>query len=156
MSTIPKKKRVWLRLILIGLACAAVVSLYPSESVVCPTWTIQVVDEAGNPLRGAFVRQVWQDYSIEPQSHEQDTYTDDSGHVSFPERTVRTPLLFWALGVTSNTVSQGVHTSYGPSAYILAYGDIVDGKRFEGSAHYEDGKPLPKQLKTRVNDLGFR
>ena len=107
-------------------------------------------------MEGVFVRQVWQDYSVESSSHEQDTYTDENGYVSFPERTVRAPLLFRVLGVILNTASLGVHASYGPSAYVLAYGEIVNGKRLEGSAHYEEGEPLPKQIKTRVHDLGYR
>ena len=72
-----------LRTLLVGLIGAIVASLYPSTSIVCPAWTIQVVDTAGNPLRGAFVRQVWKDYSVESASHE-DAHTDENGHVSFP------------------------------------------------------------------------
>jgi hypothetical protein len=152
MSLFPKE-----RILLIGLACVAVALLYPVKSTVCPAWTIQVVDEAGNPLKGVFVRQHWQDYTVESSGHRQDTETDENGYVSFPERTIRAPLLFRALGVVLNTVSGGfIHSSYGPHAFIAAYGDIVDGKRIEGSANYEEGKPLPKQLNTRINDLGLR
>ena len=65
-----KMRHTWLRTLLVGLIGAVVASLYPSTSTVCPAWTIQVVDTAGNPLRGAFVRQVWKDYSVESASHD--------------------------------------------------------------------------------------
>ncbi len=130
--------------------------LYPATSTVCPAWTIQVVDTAGNPLRGAFVRQVWKDYSVESASHEQDAHTDENGHVSFPERTIRSRWLARTFGVISQTVSLGVHASYGPSAQVLAYGHEVGGKRLEGSATYQAGKPLAEKLVTRPNDLHLK
>jgi len=53
-------------------------------------------------------------------------------------------------------VSLGVHASYGPSAQVLAYGDIVGGKRLEGGANYQAGKPLAEKLVTRVSDLHLK
>ena len=99
------------------------------------------------------MRQVWKDYSVESTSHEQDAYTDENGFVSFPERTVTSSWLARTFGVISNTVSFGVHASYGPSAYVLAYGHTVGGKRHEGSANYQAGEPLGAKLVTRVSDL---
>ncbi len=152
----PKKRQTWLRTLLVGLIGAGVVSLYPATSTVCPAWTIQVVDTAGNPLRGAFVRQVWKDYSVESASHEQDVHTDENGYVSFPERTVRSSWVARAFGAISQTVSLGVHASYGPSAYVLVYGHTVGGKRLEGSANYQAGEPLAAKLVTRVSDLHLK
>ena len=60
------------------------------------------------------------------------------------------------VGVISNTVSLGVHASYGPSAQVLAYGDTVGGKRLEGSATYQPGKPLAEKLVTRLIDLHLK
>jgi hypothetical protein len=151
-----KKSPTWLRTLLVGLIGAGVVSLYPSKSTVCPAWTIRIVDTAGNPLSGAFVRQVWKDYSVESASHEQDTHTDENGYVSFPERTVRSSWLARTVGVISNTVSLGVHASYGPSAHVLAYGRTIGGKRLEGGAIYHAGEPLPEKLVTRLNDLHLK
>jgi hypothetical protein len=65
-----KMRQTWLRTLLVGLLGAVVASLYAATSTVCPAWTIQVVATAGNPLRGAFVRQVWKDYSVESASHD--------------------------------------------------------------------------------------
>ena len=86
------KRRTWLSTLLVALIGAGAASLYPARSTVCPAWTIRIVDTAGNPLRGAFVRQVWKDYSVESASHEQDARTDENGYVSFPERTIRSEL----------------------------------------------------------------
>ncbi|HEX9215738.1 MAG TPA: hypothetical protein VF864_02045 [Gemmatimonadales bacterium] len=151
-----KKRQAWLRTLLVGLIGAVVASLYPATSTVCPAWTIQVVDTAGNPLRGAFVRQVWKDYSVESASHEQDAHADENGHVSFPERTIRSSWLARTFGVISQTVSLGVHASYGPSAYVLAYGHTVGGKRLEGSANHHAGEPLPEKLVTHAIDLHLK
>src|SRR5256884_7647504 len=138
-----KMRHTWLRTLLVGLIGAGVASLYPSTSTVCPAWTIQVVDTAGNPLRGAFVRQVWKDYSVESASHEQDAHTDENGHVSFPERTIRSSWLARTVGVISNTVSLNVHGSYGPSAYVLAYGRLIGGKRVDGGLNLHRWRSLP-------------
>src|SRR6266550_4589456 len=94
-----------LRTLLVGLLGAGAASLYPSRSTVCPAWTIRIVDTAGNPVSGAFVRQVWKDYSVESASHEQDAHTDTNGFVSFPERTDRSSWLARTFGVISHTVS---------------------------------------------------
>src|SRR3989442_6403937 len=115
-----KKRQTWLRTLLVGLIGAGVVSLYPSRSTVCPAWTIRIVDTAGNPLSGAFVRQVWKDYSVESASHEQDVHTDENGYVRFSERTVKSSLLARTIRVLSNNLSLGVHARYRPFAYLLA------------------------------------
>ena len=153
MNIASQQKRLWLRILLTGLLGAALIILYPYKSVVCPAWQIQVVTETGKPLKGAFVRQHWQDYSVESDGHEQDAYTDENGYVSFPERTIKASLLSRGLGAISNTLSQGIHASYGPHAFVAAYGEIVNGKRLEGSATYEAGQPLPEKIETYVNEL---
>ncbi len=81
---------------------------------------------------------------------------DTAGYVSFPERTVRSSWLARTFGIISNTMSLGVHASYGPSAYVLAYGHTVGGKRLEGSANYQAGEPLAAKLVTRVSDLHLK
>ncbi|HEX8773111.1 MAG TPA: DUF6795 domain-containing protein [Pyrinomonadaceae bacterium] len=149
-------KQVWRRILLVVAILAAIALLYPAESTVCPAWRIQVVDGSGKPLKNAWVRQHWQDYSVESNGHEEDSYTDVNGYISFPERSIRASLLFRILGAILNTLSQGVHASYGAHAYIAAYGNIVDGKRLEGSVSYQEGESLPKQLVTYVNDLHLR
>ena len=149
MSISPKAKR-----FLLVVGCAGIALLYPFKSTVCPAWTIQVVDNAGNPLKGAWVIQYWQHYTVESSGHRQDAKTDKNGYVSFPKRTIRASLLFRTLGVISKTMSGGfIRSSYGPDTFIAAYGEIVDGNRLEGSASYKVGQPLPTRLDTSVDDL---
>jgi hypothetical protein len=143
VNAAPKRKRTWWSFLLAGLLCVVVALLYPVESTICPAWTIQVVDEAGRPLTGAFVRQHWQDYSVESRSREEDARTDANGYVSFSERTVSARPLRRALGVISNVLSQGVHASHGPHTFIAAYGRIVEGNGSQvtrpGPAHNQGG-----------------
>ncbi|HEY7546512.1 MAG TPA: hypothetical protein VID27_16600 [Blastocatellia bacterium] len=128
------------------------------NKVIVPAWRIQVIDEAGNPVKGAFVRQVWQDYDIEDEGHEEDASSDENGYVSFPGR--RGKVVSESVRARKrlkNICELGVHASFGVHAYILAYGKIVGCKRLEGSADYEEGKPLPKQLQMRMVTLpGFK
>ena len=58
----------------------------PKERTIVPAWRIQLVDEAGNPVKNVFVRQVWQDYDVDDSDHEEDAHSDQDGYVSFPER----------------------------------------------------------------------
>ncbi len=153
MSTISKYKRVRLRTLLIGAICAAAILLYPFKSTVCPAWRIQIVDAEGNSVRDVFVRQHWQDYSVESNGHEQDTHSDENGYVDFPERTIRANILSRFMGATLNVLLQGIHASFGASAHIAAYGDMVKGRRLEGYADYKQGQPLPAQIKMHIMNL---
>lgn len=150
------RRRWWFAALLALVLGAGIASTYPVESTICPPWTIQVIDNNGQPLGGAFVRQVWQHYSVESRSQEQDARTDANGYVSFPERTVRASILSNLLGAIVNTFTQGVHASYGPHTNVIAYGKVVNGKRLEGSISYSPGMPLPQQLVTRSHDLGVK
>src|SRR5256885_10291957 len=98
-----RTRQTWLRTLLVGLIGAGVASLYPSTSTVCPAWTIQVVDTAGNPLRGGVVRQGWEDYSLESASHQQDTHTNEKGHFSFFSRANNASWLGRTSGVITDT-----------------------------------------------------
>src|SRR2546422_6247600 len=78
-----RTRQTWLRTVLVGLIGAVVASLYPATSTVCPAWTIQVVDTAGKPLRGAFFPPGLEKYFLEAAGHEQDAHTHEKGYVSF-------------------------------------------------------------------------
>jgi hypothetical protein len=124
--------------LLAGLAAGVLVlSCWPRYRVVVPAWTITVLRD-GRPVPGAMVREVWQDYSVEGVSHEEDRYTDRSGRVRFPERFVVASTAHRTLGCFAEVLSAGVHASCGPSAFASAYFE-----RFEGWANYEPGTPLP-------------
>lgn len=142
-------KRTRLLLICVGLLSMTLASIYPFETTVVPAWTLNVVDEDGNIVAGALVREHWKHYSIESGSHEQDLKTDEGGSVSFPARTIRASLLSRMLGPIWNLFTEGVHAGYGPYAHILA---LRDGA--EGWANYMPGEPLPEQIVLRARDSG--
>ena len=71
------RKKSW---IFATLGAMALLSLYPFKSTLVPDWKVRIVDEAGNPLRTTRVREVWQHYTIESASHEEDLITDGDGY----------------------------------------------------------------------------
>lgn len=58
----------------------------PIPQVVAPDWAVKTLDASHRPLAGVTVREVWQHYSLEESSHEEDRLTDDNGEVHFPLR----------------------------------------------------------------------
>jgi len=130
----------------------------PKGELVVPAWKIQVVDEAGKPLRNVLVRQVWKHYDIRDSDHEADDRTDENGFVSFPERReAHVSKLTRTKNRLKNMREFGVHASYGVHADIIAWGAIIGCRRLEGTADYTPGRPLPTKLQTRVATLpGFK
>lgn len=127
-------------LALLGLI---VLLIYPFETTVVPEWKIRIVDEAGDPLRVTRVREVWQHYTIESASHEEDLITDGDGYVTFPRPTVRGSLLV-RIGVPIVN-GLNVHASFGPSAWVLVLGYSPD-IFLEDNNIYFPGQPLPTRL----------
>ena len=62
-------------------AVILVVGLVPVRQTVAPEWTVTTLDAARRPLTGVTVREVWQQYSLENSSHEEDRLTDNNGKV---------------------------------------------------------------------------
>ena len=118
-----KTKALWAFLLVIGG-----VLLYPFESTVVPARSVLVVTEDEHPIQDVVVRQIWQNYSIESEGHEEDLRSDENGRVSFPERTVRASVPRRILQPILNVVRQGVHASFGVHTDMFALGDLT-GKR---------------------------
>jgi hypothetical protein len=106
-----------LKILVIFLGLVVIAVLYPFEVTVVPAWRMRIVDEKGVPLTNSMVREVWMHYSIETRGHEEDSRTDNDGYVSFPERTIRAPLLQRLVRTTLNKLNP--HGSLGPVAYII-------------------------------------
>jgi hypothetical protein len=119
--------------------------------VVVPAWKVQVVNQDDKPMPGVLVRQVWQDYDVEEEGHEQDKRSDENGYVSFPERVIHTTPEARAMGRAKNTRKLGVHASFGPSAFVMAFNDEL-----EGWVDYEVSKPLPTRIVMRPKILPKR
>ena len=115
-----KKKASWAFLLIAGVAL-----LYPFDSIVSPAREVLVVTEDQHPVQGVVVRQIWQNYSIESQGHEEDLRTDESGRVSFPKRTVKASLARRILHPIWNVVTQGVHASFGVHTDMFPLGDVI-------------------------------
>jgi hypothetical protein len=57
-------------------AVLLVVAFFPVPCGVAPDWTVTTLDASHRPLSGITVREVWQQYSLESISHEEDLLTD--------------------------------------------------------------------------------
>ena len=108
------------------LAAIAIVVLCPFPTTVVPARRILVVNEESKPIRGVIVRQIWQNYSIEFNSHEQDLVTNEQGRVLCPTRRVWTGLLPRVILPLLNLIGQGVHASFGVREDILILGNGND------------------------------
>lgn len=128
-----KTKALWVFLLVIGL-----VLLYPFESIMIPAKSVLVVTEDGRPIQDVVVRQVWQNYSIESESYEEDLRTDENGRVTFPKRTIRASLARRILHPILNVVRQGVHAGFGVQTDMFPLGDVT-GKQI-GPSRVE-GRP---------------
>ena len=125
------------------LAAVLVAVFYPVETTVVPLWPLKVVDEQGMGVEGTLVREIWQHYSIETESHEQELISDTSGDVVFPARKIRSSILLRVLGPLRNFLQSGVHASFGPDAYAIAFS--TQPQR-HGMASYKPKAPLPERI----------
>jgi hypothetical protein len=141
-------------LIVVAVSVLADAQKKTKGTLIVPAWKIQIVDQAGKPVRNVLVRQACQDYDIEDNGHEADARSDENGYVTFPER--REPhvsKLVRTKNRLKNMRELGVHASYGVYAYVMAWGQIVGCKMLEGNVDYERGKPLPTKLQMHVSTL---
>lgn len=129
------KKKIW---ILATLGSMTLLLLYPFQTTVVPDWKVRIVDEAGNPISSFRVREVWQHYTIESTSHQEDLITDGEGYVTFPKRTVRGSLLVRIGRPMVNVLN--VHASFGPKAYVSVLDDQTVPQLFS------PGQPLTTQV----------
>jgi hypothetical protein len=118
-----------------------VLFVYPFESWQAPTWTVSVVDASNNPVSGARVRESYQDYSAGFEDGEADLTTDLQGKGIFPARTLRASL-FRRIVVTLSSATAGVHTSFGPHAFVFAFGGMEGSSVKNGVV--EDWKGSPR------------
>lgn len=130
--------------LLLFLLVLAVIALYPLETTVVPQWRIRIVDEAGVPLGNAGIREVWQHYSIESRDHKEDLLTDADGYVTFPKRTIKSPVAVRIIKASLNNLNP--HGSSGPSAYLVI---LARGYDSWSNDAYIPGQPLPTEVVVR-------
>jgi hypothetical protein len=134
------------RLRWIGLAMVLLLGvLYPFESTVVPEWTLRVVGQRGNPVRGEFVRESWAHYSLElnPTRYGADRWSDDNGYVSFPKGTIRASLARRAIFPVLTSIYSLAHGSRGIRAEVTVWHGADNMPK---SLTYEPGNHLPDQI----------
>ena len=122
-------------------------ALIPYPSMVAPDWKITVMDEAHKPVR-AIVRESYQNCSVESEGQESDAMTDELGRVSFPVRKIHASLLTRILG-TLRSATGGAHASFGPSAYVNAFGTEGEGS-WEENGHIGFWRGSPAHLESTI------
>lgn len=120
----------------------------PSKSLDAPTWDVWIVDQAGNPVTGINVRESYRNYSAENDGHEETQVTDLSGHVHFEAKTLRSSLLMRVL-VTLASTTAGVHASFGPNAWVFAFGNGLEGNDVRNGYVY-DWTGSPAKVTSRI------
>ena len=113
-----------------------------------PLWEVWVVDANARPLAGMTVRLSWQNYSAETSGHEEDRRTDENGYVAFPARKFRASISDRFLG-TIRSASGGVHASFGPHAYVFAFGQGLQGSAVTGE-YVADWTGKPDRMQSRI------
>ena len=128
----------------IGTAVAAVLILLliPIPYLASPQWTVIVTDEAGHPLEGMLVRLDYENYSVENTSHELEGHTDASGRTVFPPKRRIVPMISRCYFTIVSAMALA-HASFGPSAYVLVFGQGREGSvnSADGSVYFWDGHP---------------
>lgn len=130
-------------------AAVLAIAFIPVPKIVAPDWTITTLDAARRPLTGITVREVWQQYSLEDSSHEEDRLTDIRGEAHFPRRTEWNSIGGRLFGCARQISSAGVHASCGPHSYLVAFGKGVDTMDWTDIGQ-ENGTTLPWQRSTLV------
>ena len=128
------------------LLLLAVTLLVPYPTTVVPEWRVRVVDRRGDPMAREPVREIWQHYSLESASHEEELLTDANGYVVFPERKIWMPLLPRVLFTSCAAASILAHGSMGVSAWVMAPNHSLSCL----TCVYKPGKPLPAEI--RIED----
>jgi hypothetical protein len=130
------------RVAMIVLAVLAL-ALIPYNTTVVPEWKIQIIDERKNPVRNVLVDEHWRNHSIELHRHSETRVTDNEGYVSFPRRTVRSPLLIRAIGRLLANLN--VHGESGPKASAIVLGPYLTSR----DPQYSPNKPSPEVIEIR-------
>ncbi len=136
--------------IMVAVSLAALLGFlaWPTTTVQCPMWKVQVVDQSGQPLQGMTVRLSYKNYSAESESHEDDLRTDASGYVLFDQKSLRAPRIERALAIVSSATG-GVHASFGPHAWVWAFGDGLEGTAVS-DGHVTDWTGSPSQMTSKI------
>ena len=136
-------------IIVLSAVGVLVLAFLPFEQTVAPDWAVTTLDAARHPMSGITVREVWQQYSLENSSHEEDRLTDVNGQVHFPRRIYQSGFALRLVSCMRQIGSLGVHASCGPRSYLVAFGKGVDTMDWEDLSP-EEGSTSYSQRSTLV------
>jgi hypothetical protein len=115
-----------------SLALILVFLFFPFNVTVAPEWKLRLVDQNGDPVKGAYVYESAYNWTLDFR-HSEAVCSDEDGIVQFPKRSVRASYMtrIW------DTVSQiKPHGSYGHDVRIaidaLGYDDVSRGLEWNG------------------------
>jgi len=107
-------------------------------------------------IRDINVRESYQNHSAETTSHELTLTSGADGLVHFPSKTLWRPLLLRLPVIVMSSLG-GVHASFGPHAYVFAFGTGLEGDIVKNGYVYDwDGSPRSVQSVIVVHGAGER
>ena len=143
MGMLSQRQR-WFFVVIVLLALC----LWPTSYLASPSWNVVVVDADGRPRQHANVRLVYENYSVEANSHELTLQTDEAGRVTFPAQHRRANLAQRAF-YTGSAAIGGVHASFGRHAHVFAFGDGYEGNVIAGQ-YVADWTGSPDSMQSKI------
>jgi hypothetical protein len=146
-TTLRKRKNLFL-IIFVWLVALIMFLAWPTTTAQSPFWEVRVVNEAGQPIEGMTVTLTYQNYSAEPEGHSEQKQTDAGGYVVFSPRSLKASR--WRRIVTTlQSATAGVHASFGPHAWVMAYGNGLDGIAVS-NGYVTDWTGAPSRMASRI------
>lgn len=135
-------------LLTISLIALVIFLAWPVTSPESPHWEVWVTNESGQPLDGMTVTLTCQNYSAESEGHSEQKQTGPDGYVVFSPRSLRVSR--WQRIVTTlQAAGAGVHASFGPHAWVMAYGNGLDGMA-SANGYVTDWSGSPPRMASRI------
>ena len=127
---------------LIVVAAIIGVMLFPFPKTLVPAQQVLVTTKNMHPISGALVRQIWRDYSLEFDGHEEDLATNAQGRVIFPPRKIMAPLIWRLVGPLTSIAGQGVHASFGVHIDMFPLSN-------------KDARVMPEVVQRQTNEIWY-
>lgn len=127
---------------LAGIAVALLVLFLPLPQRIAPSWSLQLVDNAGIPQAGIPTMQTWRHPLFQPAEREEILRSDAEGRVTFPERTA------WGIGalygyrMLAKVLGGGLVSGFGPVVWVHAR----KSAEFSGANLYVVGQTPPATI----------
>lgn len=148
LSLVPEHlldRHIMIKLLLWAAIIVVIIALlYPIEFNITPEWKLKVVNEKGEPIADALVRQYWMHGAVNSDDHQEDFWTDKDGYVVLPKRKVSAPIIHLSYMVCLNILTLGHHSGFRPRSSVTAWSDGLDGY-----IPYTPDQPPPSQLTLR-------